>query len=163
MKAPPKWAQDLLINAILYLQSKGYKAELPELNWRHGKHSSGRCNKTEGKITVTAGKLQVSKSRVNQKLILLHEIAHIATDTEVKYLDIKRAKKRGWHSCNKSRQIISKRMYHTDSFWNTAWLLYRWAKLPIKFCLSREQDYRKGAAVAYRKNKTEWRHNDGKS
>jgi len=160
MKTSPKWAQDLLINAILYLQSKGYKAELPELNWRHSKYtySSGHCNKTEGKITITAGKL-----RVDQKLVLLHEIAHIATDTEVKYLNIERAKKRGWHFCNESGQIVSKRMHHTDSFWNTAWLLYRWAKLPIKFCLSREQDYRKGAAVAYRKNKTEWRHNDGKS
>lgn len=43
---PPKWAQDLTVNAILFLQSKGLDAELPELHWRHGasQQSSGHAS-----------------------------------------------------------------------------------------------------------------------
>lgn len=150
MKAPPKWAQELTIKTVLYLQSLGYKADLPELNWRHGvcRDSSGHC-KNSNSITITAG-----KSRVDQKLVLLHEITHTVTESDIKYLDIEQAKKRGWHFVQEPTQpIISKRMCHTDKFWDTAWMLYRWAKLPVRYCLKREQGYRKGAAVAYRRSR----------
>ncbi len=68
----PKWAQELTINTIIHLQSKGYKSELPELKWRHGKHrsSSGICCQHDH-ITITAG-----HDRKDSKLVLLHELAH---------------------------------------------------------------------------------------
>ncbi len=61
--ATPKWAQDLTITAILYLQSKGLKAELPELTWRHGmgyQSSGSTINKT--RIVVTAGKTGLTQN-----------------------------------------------------------------------------------------------------
>jgi len=151
MKAPPKWAQELTIKAILHLQSLGYKADLPELNWRHGvyRDSSGHC-KNGNSITVTAG-----RSRVDQKLVLLHEITHTVTECEKKYITSDQAKKRGWIISKESEGLPfwTRTLHHTSEFWDTAWLLYRWAKLPVRYCLKREQGYRKGAVVAYRRSR----------
>ncbi len=151
MRAPPQWAQELTISAILYLEAKGYKADLPILTWRHGsgQHSSGHASWNSRTITVTAGKL-----RVDQKLVLLHEITHTVTEPDIKYLNIEKAKKRGWHFTQEPTQpIISKRMCHTASFWNTAFDLYRWAKLPRRYCLQREMEYRKAAKLAYHRSR----------
>ena len=151
MKAPPKWAQELMIKAILHLQSQGQDAELPLLTWRHSSHecSSGHASHDRKSITITVG-----KSRLDQKLVLLHEIAHTVTESDIRYLNIEQAKKRGWHFTQEPTQpIISKRICHTGKFWDTAWELYRWAKLPIRYCLQRETEYRKGAAVAYRRSR----------
>ena len=146
----PNWAQNLTLEAILYLQAKGYKAELPDINWRHGSasYSSGHATNKE-KITITAG-----KNRLDQKLVLLHEIAHTATDNEIKYWNIERAKKAGWHFEKEPIEpIIIKQVCHTDKFWDTAWDLYRQFGLPIRYCLNREKGYRKGAVTAYRRNR----------
>ncbi len=68
----PAWAQDLTINAMLYLESKGYAADLPELRWRHSHYnaSSGVCCHGDH-ITVTAG-----TKRRDARMVLLHELAH---------------------------------------------------------------------------------------
>lgn len=122
MKAPPKWAQELTLSALLYLRDKQYDISVPLLNWKHKQRdvSSGICR--QDSITIIAG-----KKRVDTKLVLLHELAHWA-------LPIKRGHEG-----------------HTTEFWDIAWDLYRWAGLPIRYCLNREKTYRKGAAVAYHK------------
>src|SRR3990167_2292536 len=117
----PKWAQELLLNAVLHLQEAGHKVELPALHWRRSAYhrfSSGRCNLDTHTITVTAG-----KSRVDSKLAVLHEAAHLAG------------------------------VHHDSKFWDRAWELYRWAKMPIRYCQKREYTYRAGAAVAYRRSR----------
>jgi len=66
--------------------------------------------------------VRAGKSRLDAKLCLLHEIAHQLTNDG-----------------------------HTPEFWDVAWQLYRWAKLPMRYCIEREQYYRKGAMIAYKK------------
>lgn len=119
MKAPPKWAQDLTINALIYLDSEGIKLNVPTLDWKHSNRdsSSGACWFKSARIVVRAG-----SDRVDAKMVLLHEIAHLQGKG------------------------------HTDRFWDIAWMLYRWAKLPIRYCKEREGDYMKGALVAYRRS-----------
>jgi predicted metal-dependent hydrolase len=68
----PQWAQDLIIDTILYLESKGYKAELPEIKYRHSKRNSTSATCYQHKyITITAG-----KDRRDTKMVILHELAH---------------------------------------------------------------------------------------
>lgn len=118
----PKWAQDLIIDACLYL---GLEA-IPVVNWRHrkAKSSSGRAwyprpPRNEGRIIINAG-----TDRIDARLTILHELAHIAVPG-----------------------------HHTDAFWDTCWDLIRWNRLPIRYCLKRETEYRKGAAAAYHRGK----------
>ncbi len=154
----PNWAQDLIIDAMLYLESKGFQSNLPDIKWRHrtGFHSSGHAGGHAGAthITISAG-----TNRTDQKLVLLHELAHMVTKPEIKYLDIERAKKKGWRfpseflANNGGRPLISKYIYHTAEFWDTAWDLYRWAELSVRYCLNREKEYRVGAVAAYRRSK----------
>jgi hypothetical protein len=59
------------------------------------------------------------------KMVLLHELSH-------------------W---------VNPKQHHNENFWLTAWDLYRHFKIPIRHCLKREKNYRKGALVAYRKSK----------
>ena len=66
------------------------------------------------------------RNRTDAKLVLLHELAHWL---------------RPAGEC------------HGDAFWDLAWNLYRWAKLPVRYCLSREKNYRKGAVLAYKRSK----------
>lgn len=80
--------------------------------------SSGSTDLERDRIVVTAG-----ASRLDAKLVLLHELAHHVT-----------------------------KAWHTPAFWDVAWKLYRWAKLPILYVKRREGHYRKGALVAYRRN-----------
>ena len=152
MSKIPQWAQDLTIDTILYLQSQGFKVELPELVWRHGYkfHSSGHCS-GKIKVIITAG-----KNRLDQKLVLLHELAHTVTESEPKYWDIERAKKHGWifPDGEPDKPIIIQQRCHTDKFWDTAWDLYRYYKLPIGYCKQREGNYKKGALIAYHKSKS---------
>ena len=113
---PPKWAQDLVINACIKMDS-----ELPTLTWRqrNSEASNGYCDLPSRHIVIHAG-----KNHLDQKLYLLHELAHAITGHQ-----------------------------HTSEFWDMAWKLYRWAKLPIKHCQKREYPYKKGAAIAYRRSK----------
>ena len=121
MKPAPKWAQDLTLKALLWWESQGNTIPNPTLTWRHGSHrlSSGRA--WTDKIVITAG-----KNRTDQKLVLLHEIAHT---------------------------LLPMGNHHSTVFWDTAWALYRWAKLPVRYCVNREKTYKVGAMVAYRRNK----------
>ena len=140
----PKWAQELLIDACIYLGID----DLPALDWRHGRRrcSSGRCY-GKSRILVTAG-----TDRTDAKMVLLHELAHAATPPEIREVKLSgkwmRPDGTPWENPTATQQVS-----HGDAFWDTAWRLYRWAKLPIRYCLQRETDYRKGAAVAYRRSK----------
>lgn len=117
---PPRWAQDLLLDAALHV---GYEGPFT-LVWRR-KHkrltSTGRTYLTSRRIAVTAG-----SNRFGQKLALLHEAAHAFTGD-----------------------------MHTARYWDMAWRLYRWAKMPIRKTLLSESSYMKGALVAYRRSMKE--------
>lgn len=143
MNTPPKWAQELLIDACLFLGVN----DLPELKWKHRPwpQSSGSCGKT--KITVRAG-----KDRTDAKLVLLHEIAHFVTPEEKQEMTLKG----DWFGGEGKRvenPRVTRRLYHTDSFWDTAWRLFRWAKIPIRYALEREGNYKTGAIAAYKRGR----------
>lgn len=114
MSNPPKWAQDLTLDALLFARSN----RVPTLVWRRSKghkSSSGHTDHYYTKIVITAG-----SNRTDQKLLLLHELAHFIT-----------------------------RNSHTPKFWDMAWKLYRWAKLPMRHCKAREFEYKAEAKAAY--------------
>ncbi len=132
----PQWAQDLIIDAALHLESLGYTRDLPDIRWRRpmsrycdrwgnviGKKrrdcSSGVCYQTH--ITICGG-----TDRTGAKIVLLHELAHWF---------------RPWGE------------HHSSAFWDLAWILFRWARLPVRVTLARERSYRKGAAAAYRRSR----------
>jgi len=133
----PKWAQDLTVNAILFIQSTTtLKPELPDIKWRkrtsrkfdfssnseykiRSNCSSGVCYKNH--ITICAG-----SNRIDCKLVILHELAHWS---------------RPWGE------------HHSPEFWDLCWVLYREFKLPIRYCKQREVEYRKGALAAYHRTK----------
>ena len=121
--AAPRWAQDLVLQVWL---DEG-RDELPEIVWRRGGWrrilSAGNTWHDGQRITITAA----PGNRIDQKLVLLHELAHVLTP--------------GAH--------------HGPGFWDKAWQLYRRYKVPIRYALRREQGYRKEAAVAYRRNRKE--------
>ena len=122
MVVPPKWAQNLLLEALLWWEEQGgVSSPNVSLKWcrRDRQGSTGVAWSARGLIIVRAG-----TSRVSVKLVLLHELAHVLRPAEEG---------------------------HTAGFWDTAWALYRWAKLPVRYCLGSECGYRKGAAVAYRR------------
>lgn len=119
----PKWAENLYLEALTYLESKGFNPPIAPLSWRHGSYnlSSGHC-KWDGKgITITAG-----KNRLDQKLVLLHETAHL---------------------------IGNKHEHHSPRFWDIAWDLYRTFKIPINYVKKREYSYKKEAIAAYKRNR----------
>jgi len=115
----PRWAQDLAIRVAL---DEG-RDDLPDLTWRRGRRhvmSSGHVKHLAdgGGVTITTG-----RDRRDQRLVLLHEMAHWLTPGE----------------------------YHGPVFWDKAWELYRRYGVPIRYALARERGYRRGALVAYRK------------
>lgn len=117
----PKWAIDL---ASKVAQDEG-RPQPPLVKWRRLKfwspeHSSGTSYTTENKIVITAG-----KSYKDQKLVLLHELAHWLCDTNE---------------------------HHSDRFWDKAFGLYRRYNIPMKYALQREGNYKERAKQAYRRN-----------
>jgi len=133
----PKWAE-ILFNKVL----DDYEMEKPELVWRRyhkrkynlrpkengeeqlfvkpkSMYSSGHCSWKSQKIVITAG-----ASRKDQKLCLLHEIAHWMTPYQK----------------------------HSSIFWDKAFELYRKYKIPMRYATIRESLYMRGAASAYRRN-----------
>lgn len=128
----PKWAQDLMLNALLWWESQGNEVPNISLEWRHrtGKQSTGTAYGDQDRIRIRQG-----TDRVDAKLVLLHEIAHQIAKVNNPY------------------------EHHTQKFWNIAWQLYRWAKLPVRYCLWREVKQNNmvggwvGAQVAYQKTK----------
>jgi hypothetical protein len=104
----PNWAQDLTLKTLLYLESKGYQIEIPDIKWRHCPHNygtSGICYQ-HNHITISAG-----KNRKEQRLVLLHEIAH-------------------W--------VLPDKEHHGDKFWTLAFELYKWQGLSMRYCVNRE-------------------------
>ena len=131
MRQIPQWAQELTLNALEYWESKGNQIPLFDIRWRHGTYI--RSSGTAHTITEWHGQtypryivITAGKDRTDAKLVLLHEIAH---------------------------QLTPDRESHGSTFWGIAWELYRHFKLPIRYCLKRERNYRKGAVVAYYKSK----------
>ncbi len=146
----PKWAEKLILDALVYLEEQGHKVSTPIVTWRHAnRHNSSGCTYDKERIVVTAG-----KDRTDAKLVVLHEIAHLVTESEPQYWNIERAKKRGEiFPTEPTEPIIVRNISHTAKFWDTAWQLYRWAKLPVRYCQRREYQYKAGAQVAYKRNK----------
>lgn len=132
----PNWASDL-VNQV---SAEYRKPLLPNVIWRrrHSKkewnekyqmwekrnksnYSSGTTYSEENKIVVTAG-----SSRKDQKLVLLHELAH-------------------W--------LMPADENHGKAFWDLAFDLYRKYKVPMYYALNREKNYRQEAKFAYRRNR----------
>jgi len=135
MTKTPKWAQKLLLDAMEYWETKYGEVSTLEVNWRRGTRAFWnplrgettrvRQEKSSGRWN-RSGRITVTAGtdRTDAKLVLLHEFAHsLAPETDS----------------------------HSDAFWDIAWELYRWAKLPIRYCKEREGSYRKGALAAYRR------------
>ena len=134
----PNWAQDLILDVVLYLQSKGFQCDLPDVKWYNApefgwdykrdkptkrKSSSGVCYRDY--ISIRQG-----TDKRDCKLVLLHELAH-------------------WGLPLGSNDHEG----HTDRFWDLAFDLYREFGLPLRVCLNRERSYYKGSIKAYKKLK----------
>ena len=121
---PPKWAIRLLNEAVDWWCSLGHEKYNPTLNWKVCNCSYSCGNAEYNDIFVHAG-----TDRLDAKYVVLHELAHIFSPP-------REVGKVNWS-------------VHHDDFWDTAWMLFRWAKLPIKYCKQRTGEYRKGAIRAY--------------
>ena len=129
MTKKPKWAEEIILSVC-----KEYNLSEPKVNWRRSHKqkkgfytesngnnipifkpkryfSSGVAYTTENEISITAG-----SERKDQKLVLLHELAHL---------------------------ISPKEEHHGKVFWEIAWKLYRQYKVPINYAKEREYSYRK--------------------
>ena len=126
---PPRWAQDLMLKAMLWWEEQGHVVPPVSLTWRRcsKRPSTGRTMFVDRDSVVSTTRIVVTagRSRRDQKLLLLHELAHA---------------------------MLPRGEYHSALFWDTAWVLYRWAKLPLRYAQRREGRYRRGALVAYRRS-----------
>lgn len=117
----PRWAQDLTIQVAI---DEGRDA-LPDLTWRHrqGQHTSGHTKHRDygGGVVITAG-----KCRKDQKLVLLHELAH-------------------W---------LLPHVRHNGEFWDKAWELFHRYNVPIRYAREREGLYLKGSIAAYHRSRS---------
>jgi len=122
----PKWVNELVVAVY---EETNYP--LPQITWRRYRakkyppenfdgemitphkpkpfYSTGRAYPTRNRIVVTTG-----KSRKDQKLVLLHELAHL---------------------------LAPKKEHHGEKFWQIAWKLYRKYKVPINYAKKREYSY----------------------
>lgn len=112
-----------------------------EIQWRKSRKRKWRhivrpANKTSGGTTQCFGRyldtcavarisITAGTDWKDAKMVFLHEMAHAMTPG---------------HS-------------HDRVFWDKAFELYRWAKLPMLYCRKREMNYKKGALAAYRRNR----------
>jgi predicted metal-dependent hydrolase len=112
--APPKWARKLLRRVARDTQRR----TRPRLKWRRQRRrlSSGWCHLATSTIMIHAG-----TARRDQKLVLLHELAHWLVQAG-----------------------------HTRTFWETAFALYRRYKVPLRYAFKSEQHDKK-ARAAYRR------------
>lgn len=115
----PKWIMEIVENVCKNSPRKPFIKRTK----RHGANSSsGVFYNTANVIKIRVG---TEAPRWEQKMVLLHELAH-------------------WLNPNES---------HTTKFWETAFSLYKEYKLPIRKCHKREKGYRKEATNVYRKIK----------
>lgn len=129
----PTWAKETMLEAMALLKCN-YR---PKIVWRNAdrKHSGGRAYLPLGKRYVYKGKTyfrykgRQSKIVVtagtdlqDQKLVLLHEIAHIA---------------------NPLGEV------HGKNFWRTAWKLYKHFGIDLDYTLNRENNYKKEAGKQF--------------
>lgn len=130
MTNTPRWIQDLALNTLIEFSPNG---EIPIINVRHrsGRYSSGSCD--TNRIAITIG-----KDRKDAKLCLLHELAHWL---------LPRVKK--FYGFGIWRKEFTVQQGHTPEFWDLAWTLYKWAKLPVAYCKYREYNYKAGAKQGY--------------
>jgi hypothetical protein len=124
----------------VWQDAHGEDKPLPELTWRRAgyrmRYRGGQvvCPPNGFKSVHSSGRcfesgrivVTAGSSRLDQRVVLLHELAH--------------------HICLPGE-------HHGKTFWDTAWELFRWAKLPVKYVKAREGTYRKGALVAYRRSR----------
>jgi hypothetical protein len=123
----PQWAVELT-NQVC----KDYKRALPQkFQWYQSKTSSNSSGRTwarqrvwgrwiPSKVHVTAG-----TDLQDQKLVLLHELAH--------------------HICNKRH----KREAHSIRFWRLAFELYERYGIDMQYAYEREKDYKQKAQWAF--------------
>ncbi len=129
----PKWAQQ-----IIAAECAARGLPEPEVVWRRSKtagSSTGYCSSK--RIVVTASTLRLTSwtpdlrrfypvtNRADQKITLLHELAHWFTQGE----------------------------HHSPRFWDVAWALFRRYKMPLRYAAWREGLYRKEAVAAYRRSR----------
>lgn len=116
MAKVPAWAYGLVATV---LKDEG-AYDIVKLCWRRGSNglSSGRTFSTSRRIVVTAG-----RGRTDQKLVLLHELAHILTPKE----------------------------NHSPKFWDKAWTLYQRYGVPMAYAQKREFVYKAGARASYKR------------
>ena len=114
----PEWVRELVAKVCL---DYGHGELQPEILWRwkFRRSSSGFAYNKENRISITAG-----KDRDDQRLVLLHELAHWLRPT-------------GEH--------------HSSQFWDLAFNLYRNYGVKITYAVNREKHYRKEAFKAYRR------------
>lgn len=114
MKPPPLWAAALVADVC-----EQHGVDPPAVTWRRSHTSalsSGRYYRKEHRLVVTA-----AGPRHEQRLVLLHELAHALTPGE----------------------------HHSLTFWLTAWRLYFEHGVPVRHAQRREFGYRQTARRGY--------------
>ena len=129
----PQWAHDLVWE-VLADEGRGVDAERVTLQWRRSRPTAwrGRSKGTSGRcfgslltpdapvrIVITAG-----TERKDQRLTLLHELAHALTAPEI---------------------------HHGSAFWILAFALFDRYGVPPRYALTRSIGYRDSKATAARK------------
>ncbi len=118
----PDWATELT-KRVLDKYKPPYKTP-PKVKWKitKGKYFSGKCYDIgDRNIHIRVG---MDTPRWEQKLVLLHELAHWLRPVEEG---------------------------HSPQFWELAFRLYKENGLPLRKALHNETDYLKGAENGYRK------------
>lgn len=114
MTAVPKWAAALVADVC-----EQHGIVEPAVTWRRGRTSalsSGTYYRESHRLVVTA-----AGPRHEQRLVLLHELAHALIPGE----------------------------HHSLTFWLTAWRLYFEHGVPVRHAQRREFGYRQTARRAY--------------
>ena len=121
----PLWAQALMRRVLdEHMPGADDAGEAPWLVWKRSKHVL-----SQGELLVGGGRAPIltvwaGRRKLDQKLVLLHELAH-------------------WLRPPDER--------HSPAFWALAWELYRRHRVPIKYALRSEGAYKQGATRAYLK------------
>lgn len=141
MSQIPTWA-----NRLIKQVCKDYRRKLPVVQWydcsNTRNHSSGRTwhwrgravSRSSGYVWRHWNKIHISAGadEQDQKLVLLHELAH--------------------HIMNKTRK--GSKAHHSQKFWELAFELYDQYGIDLEYAYDRERHYRVKATTAYNKHLT---------